>query len=79
MPHLECAARLHWRVANVEGRLAATREALDLLDRGVVVTDSDARVLLMNASAEMIIKMRDGLTCAGGRLNRRRCRRNRAN
>lgn len=68
IPHLDCAARLHSRVADLEGKLAATAEALDRMERGVVIMNADGKILVMNAVASKIISDCDGLKCSGGHL-----------
>jgi DNA-binding CsgD family transcriptional regulator len=68
IPHLECAARLHLRVAGLQGQLAVTAEALDRMDRGVLITDSEGKILVGNALASKILSHCDGLKCSGGHL-----------
>ncbi len=60
-PHLECAARIHHRIAGLESGLNAATAALDKFPTGVLVANSDAKVVLMNRAAETILLRRDGL------------------
>jgi DNA-binding CsgD family transcriptional regulator len=68
MPHLQCAMRVHGRVAALEDRLLAANDALDRLPWGVMVVHSDSKVTWMNRCAEAIVLRRDGLLVCSGRL-----------
>src|SRR5215469_1456005 len=65
-PHLQCAVRIHNRIAGLEGGLNAATGALDRLPTGVVAVDSDGNVILTNHAADAILKRRDGLMCRDG-------------
>src|SRR5215472_3416123 len=60
-PHLQCAVRIHNRIAGLESGLNAATGALDRFPTGVVAVDSDAKVILTNRAADAILKREDGL------------------
>jgi DNA-binding CsgD family transcriptional regulator/PAS domain-containing protein len=61
MPHLQCAMRLHKRIANLEASVYALVDTLDYLPGGVIIADADSRVLVMNRAAETILARNRGL------------------
>lgn len=61
-PHLQTAVRIHNRIAGLESSLNAATAALDRFPAGVIIVDSDARMILMNRKGETILQRRDGLT-----------------
>ena len=61
MPHLQCAMRLHQRISALETNLSALTDSIHLLPGGVVIVNSQARILVMNRSAETILAARNGL------------------
>lgn len=61
-PHLQTAVRIHERIAGLESGLNAATAALDRFPAGVIVVDSDARVILMNCKGEAVLQRQDGLT-----------------
>jgi DNA-binding CsgD family transcriptional regulator len=65
-PHLQCAVRIHNRIAGLESGLNAATGALDRFPTGVVAVDSDAKVILTNRAADAILKRGDGLISRGG-------------
>src|SRR5215471_10577897 len=65
-PHLQCAGRIHNRIAGLESGLNAATGALDRFPTGVVAVDSDAKVILTNRAADAILKRGDGLISRGG-------------
>jgi DNA-binding CsgD family transcriptional regulator len=78
VPHLERAYALHCELRSDEHERRALTEVIDRLPTGVILFDADARVVLMNRSAEMIlaeddgIRLKDGHPClADARENRR--------
>jgi DNA-binding CsgD family transcriptional regulator len=65
-PHLQCAVRIHNRIAGLESGLNAATGALDRFPTGIVAVDSDARVILTNRAADSILKRGDGLISRDG-------------
>jgi DNA-binding CsgD family transcriptional regulator len=65
-PHLQCAARIHNRIAGLESGLTAATAALDRFPTGIVAVNSDAKVILTNRTAEEILKSGDGLISRDG-------------
>jgi DNA-binding CsgD family transcriptional regulator len=69
-PHLQCAVRIHNRIAGLESGLSAATGALDRFRTAIVTVDSDAKVILTNRAADEILKRgeilisRDGLLTA---------------
>jgi DNA-binding CsgD family transcriptional regulator len=61
MPHLQCAMRLHERIAGLDIRLSALANMIDYLPGGIIIADSRARVLVMNRAAEQILAGDHGL------------------
>jgi DNA-binding CsgD family transcriptional regulator len=64
IPHLVRAFRLHRAVAAQKLKGDATKSALDHWTHAAIVLDAAARVVVMNAAAEALIKRSDGL-CLG--------------
>lgn len=62
------AARLHVDFHRMGRTLSAANQALQYLSAGVVLTDSDGRVLEMNDLASNIVRSEDGLVVRDGRL-----------
>jgi len=67
-PHLQCAVRIHNRVAGLESGLTAATAALDRFPTGIVAVNSDAKVILTNRAADAILKRGDGLMSRDGLL-----------
>jgi len=65
-PHLQCAVRIHNRIAGLESGLSAATAALDRFPTGVVAVNSDAKVILTNRTADAILKRGDGLMSRDG-------------
>ncbi len=61
VPHLQTAMRLHKQIAKLEASVAALVDSLDLLATGVIIVDSQAKVLVMNGSAENLLAGDNGL------------------
>jgi hypothetical protein len=59
--HLQCAVRIHNRIAGLESGLNAATGALDRFPTGIVAVNSDAKVILTNRAADAILKRGDGL------------------
>jgi DNA-binding CsgD family transcriptional regulator len=68
MPHLERALQLHRRVAGTQALADASLDALDRLDRGVIVVDGRADVVHANNVAAEVLAARDGLTVENSQL-----------
>jgi len=68
---LTCSApfSLHQRIARLEAESQAGADVLDRWALGVVLLDSRGRVVLMNRSAEEILKQNDGLSLDAGGLS----------
>jgi DNA-binding CsgD family transcriptional regulator/PAS domain-containing protein len=62
------AARLHIELGNVGWHHAIAVRALDQLAAGVIVADSDGRVIEMNRAAERVLQRGDGLMIRNGKL-----------
>ena len=65
-PHLQCAVRIHNRIAGLESGLNAATGALDRFPTGIVVVGSDAKVILTNRAADAILQRGDGLLSRDG-------------
>jgi hypothetical protein len=65
-PHLQCAVRIHNRVAALESGLSAATGALDRFPTGIVAVNSEAKVILTNRAADAILKRGDGLISRDG-------------
>jgi DNA-binding CsgD family transcriptional regulator len=65
-PHLQCAVRIHNRIAGLESGLNAATGALDRFPTGIVAVDSDAKVILTNRAADAILQRGDGLLSRDG-------------
>ena len=65
-PHLQCAVRIHNRIAGLESGLNAATGVLDRFPTGIVVVNSDAKVILTNRAADAILKRGDGLMSRDG-------------
>lgn len=60
-PHVQRAARVTLKMADLEALRSAGFEALDSLSEGVVLTDADAHVVFANRAAEATIARADGI------------------
>jgi DNA-binding CsgD family transcriptional regulator len=65
-PHLQCAARIHNRIAGLESGLNAATGVLDRFPTAIVAVNSDAKVILTNRAADAILKRGDGLMSRDG-------------
>jgi DNA-binding CsgD family transcriptional regulator len=65
-PHLQCAVRIHNRIAGLESGLNTAIGVLDRFPTGIVAVNSDAKVILTNRAADAILKRGDGLTSRDG-------------
>ena len=68
LPHLHQAVRLHRRLRGQELTETAMAQFLDHLPVGFVLLGLDGRVKRMNREAERILRARDGLGQANGKL-----------
>ncbi|HSP06863.1 MAG TPA: hypothetical protein VLR94_06770, partial [Acidobacteriota bacterium] len=66
--HLRRAVELQRRVRDIERQNAALKTAIDHFATGLILLDTRTRVLLMNASAGMILSRKDGLVLRDGLL-----------
>ncbi len=62
------AARLHFELRNLAWKSSLAIRTLDRLSAGVVITDSDGRIIEINAAAERIAQRDDSLSIRNGRL-----------
>jgi DNA-binding CsgD family transcriptional regulator len=65
-PHLQCAVRIHNRIAGLESGLSAATGALDRFPTGIAAVDSDARLILTNRAADAVFNRGDGLISRDG-------------
>jgi len=61
MPHMQRALKIHMHVAASDLRQRELAEAMEPLAVGVILVSKDARVIFANASAQRLLKQRDGL------------------
>lgn len=69
---LSAAVRLHLEFRRLAWQFSVGSRALDQVAAGVIITDSDARVIEMDLSAEGVIRLDDGLTIRNGLLGAER-------
>lgn len=67
-PHLEQAARTHWRLARAEGCLLAARAALDAANVGILWLRPSGEVVEANPAAKRLLAEGDGLVLDGDHL-----------
>jgi DNA-binding CsgD family transcriptional regulator len=65
---LSNAARLHAKLRELGWKSAAALRALDQVAAGVIIVESDGRVVEMNRAAELVLRRDDGLTVRRGKL-----------
>lgn len=68
MPHIQQVADIRLRLAEARRRDATFAQGLEHLDEGVLIVDSQGRVLHGNAAAHEILSRDDGITSVGRRL-----------
>jgi DNA-binding CsgD family transcriptional regulator len=68
-PHLLWVSLLQRQFTTLEARLAAAEGALDRLATAMLVLQGTGQVLHMNAMAERLVALADGLVVRGGRLD----------
>lgn len=68
LPHLECALKIHTKLAGLDTRVLGATTALDAFPDAVLLLDAAGGLLFMNRAAESLLKARDGLEWIGGRL-----------
>jgi PAS domain-containing protein len=61
MPHLQRAITIHRRLEGADLARTAASEALDCLAIGVVILDSDGKVLFLNTQTQTLLTRGDGL------------------
>lgn len=71
LPHLQRALRLGQRFAAISHQHAATLQALDRLDTGVLVMDGACRILHASAMGEALLRANAELAVIGRRLSLR--------
>jgi len=67
-PHLRCALELRRKFVDLDAKNSLLDSALNELSTGVLVVDRSGSVLLMNRSAENLLKAAEGLLIRGRRL-----------
>jgi DNA-binding CsgD family transcriptional regulator len=60
-PHLQRAARVTLKMADLEAMRSAGLEALDALGEGVVLADANARLVFANRAAQAMFAQADGI------------------
>jgi DNA-binding CsgD family transcriptional regulator len=66
VPHLSRAYAIHAQLVASRHETAALTEVIDRLPVGVVLVDSECRVVLMNRSAEQVLQLQDGFRLERG-------------
>jgi DNA-binding CsgD family transcriptional regulator len=69
MPHLQRALQIHWRLVAGRVQHEALLRGLDGLGMGVILAESDGRILFANGIAETILRRGDGLGARQKRLH----------
>jgi DNA-binding CsgD family transcriptional regulator len=69
VPHLRRAFELYALLDQAKTTLTDIGAALDLVDAGVFLADSDLRVAHTNRAAEELIRVADGIAVRGGKLH----------
>ena len=62
VPHLQRSVQLHQRIITLESQKNAAIDALNQWSLGVILLDAQGTPLLLNHSADRILKEQDGLT-----------------
>lgn len=68
LPHLERVLELSWHFARERSARHALLDVLDQLPTAIIVVDAEARPVMINAAAENILAMSDGMVLSGRRL-----------
>jgi DNA-binding CsgD family transcriptional regulator len=68
LPHVERALELSWELACERSGRHALLDVLDQLSTAIVMVDAEARPIMINAAAEDILGLGDGMTVHGRRL-----------
>ena len=68
IPHLQRALQMHQRITRLEVEKEATADAFDRLSVALILTDPSGQVAMINAAADAIVRLRDGLRVARGTL-----------
>jgi DNA-binding CsgD family transcriptional regulator len=68
LPHVERALGLSWEFARERSARHALLDILDQLPTAIAVVDAEARPVMVNAAAEGILAMADGMAVSGRRL-----------
>lgn len=68
MPHIHRAISIQKRLTLADLSRRTALEALDHIPTGIVVTDADAKIQHVNATAKDILARKDGLSLSGGTL-----------
>lgn len=65
MPHLQRALLVHQRIATLEAKQRTTEDAIDRLPMGVVLQNSNGKIVSINRTARTILDQKDGLSVNG--------------
>lgn len=68
IPHIRRAFKLHFRLSELEARTSSVERALDMLSAGIIFVGAFGQVILMNSTAERLVRRKDGLSVVQGKL-----------
>ena len=68
IPHIQRAFKLHFQLSQLEARTTSLEGALDMLSTGIIFVGAYGQVLLMNSTAERLVRRNDGLSVVYGKL-----------
>jgi DNA-binding CsgD family transcriptional regulator/PAS domain-containing protein len=68
LPHIQRALELSWELAHERGARHVLLDVLDQLPTAIVVVDAQARPVMINAAAEAILALGDGMLVSSKRL-----------
>lgn len=68
IPHLQSALHLRRRLVDLKTQSSSLEAALDLVEYGIILSDSQRHVLRANRAAEDLLRKADGLSARNGML-----------
>jgi len=68
IPHMQRAFKLHFQFSELKARAERTETALDMLSTGVIFLGDKGEIVLMNRSADELLRRKDGLRLEHGKL-----------
>jgi DNA-binding CsgD family transcriptional regulator len=68
IPHIRRAFKLHFQLSELEARTTSIERALDMLSAGIIFVGVYGQVVLMNSTAERLVRREDGLSVVQGKL-----------